>query len=350
MPRRKVIPPPKETPNKRRKKSGPRGASESSTGSSTGSPTGCGTGCGTGNVNDIDYDKLANAILKQSGQVPGVPTMAEEILELDEENHLGAIANSSGETNSTPVTQSITDFVQNILTSGEPATPKSAPICLTDGIPLAAPISHRLKAKIWGDQFIDLRLLLQRQEEPISLSIATGSITVQHNATKNKMPLSIQQWTDAFLIFMAVYLERHQNQASHLLKYCFFIRELQKTLGDKAWITYDESFRQLKEANPHLPWQKPVEELRVKAATYTNLQTHLQPFRKNTGKMPVKFCFAFNNGGPCIRNPCPYSHTCQHCFGQHPKAKCRVNKKKPFSSNNFKPHSTANPNQTRTTT
>ncbi|XP_055997871.1 uncharacterized protein LOC130047269, partial [Ostrea edulis] len=232
--------------------------------------------------------------------------------------------------NSTSVAQNIAKFVNNILHTGEPATlpHKSDSICLTDGISLAATIPHRLKAKIWENQFIDLRLIMQRQEEPISLNIAAGSITVQQSSSKNKVPLSIQQWTDAFLIFMAVYIEKHQDQPSHLLKYwVFFTRELQqqqKTLGDKVWYIYDESFRQPKETNPDNLWQKPVEELRVKAATSINFQTHLQPFRKNTGKMPVKFYFAFNNGVQCTHKPCPCAHSRQACFGQHPRTNCRV--------------------------
>lgn len=92
--------------------------------------------------------------------------------------------------------------------------------------------------------------------------------------------MSIQQWTDAFLIFMGIFIEKYPEQAPHLLKYCYFIREMNKMLGDKAWRIYDENFRMLKET-VELPWQKPVEELRIKAAS-SNYQFQ-QPFRANTG-------------------------------------------------------------------
>ncbi|XP_056006712.1 uncharacterized protein LOC130050528, partial [Ostrea edulis] len=140
-----------------------------------------------------------------------------------------------------------------------------------------------------------------------------------------RTPLSIQQWTDAFFIFMGIYIEKFPDQAPHLLKYCYYIRELSKLLGDKAWSLYDENFRLLKQSTD-LPWQKPVEELRIKAASiHYQLQ---QPFRSSTGNKPIKFCYAFNNGNQCIHNPCPYTHKYQACSGSHARVNCRVRKQK----------------------
>lgn len=59
--------------------------------------------------------------------------------------------------------------------------------------------------------------------------------------------MSIQQWTDAFLIFMGIFIQKYPEQAPHLLKYCYFIREINKMSGDKDWKIYDENFRMLKE-------------------------------------------------------------------------------------------------------
>ncbi|XP_056003560.1 uncharacterized protein LOC130049684 [Ostrea edulis] len=225
-------------------------------------------------------------------------------------------------------TSSVAKLVNALLNQdeGEPATAQVRNvISLSDGIPPGAATSQRLKAKVWASQFIDLSLLLQRREEPISLSITTGSVTVQQRHSKPKAPLSIQQWTDAFLIFMGIYIEKFPDQAPHLLKYCYYIRELSKLLGDKAWSVYDENFRMLKKSTD-FPWQKPVEELRIKAAsTHYQLQ---QPFRSSTGNKPIKFCYAFNNGDQCIHNPCPCTHKCQACSGSHARVNCRVRKQK----------------------
>lgn len=80
---------------------------------------------------------------------------------------------------------------------------------------------------------------------------------------------------------MAIYIEKYPEQAPHLLKYCFFIREMHKMLGDKTWRVYDENFRMLRESSD-LPWQKPVEELNVKASAMCNFQSQ-QPFRTKQG-------------------------------------------------------------------
>uniref|UniRef100_A0A8W8NNP8 C3H1-type domain-containing protein n=1 Tax=Magallana gigas TaxID=29159 RepID=A0A8W8NNP8_MAGGI len=109
-------------------------------------------------------------------------------------------------------------------------------------------------------------------------------------------------------------------------------------LGDKAWRIYDENFRMLKET-VELPWQKPVEELRVKAAS-SNYQFQ-QPFRANTGNKPIRFCYAFNNGEQCTYNPCSFAHRCQSCSGSHARANCRYRKQKPTLS----PSSKQSPSQ-----
>lgn len=104
------------------------------------------------------------------------------------------------------------------------------------------------------------------------------SVTLQQGFSKPKTP--IQQWTDAFLIYMAIYIEKYLEQAPRLLKYCFFIREMHKMFGNKSWRVYDENFRMLRESSD-LQWQKPVEELRVQftipaALSYKCLQQTYQ--------------------------------------------------------------------------
>ena len=103
----------------------------------------------------------------------------------------------------------------------------------------------------------------------------TFSVTVLckdmlHQDSKFKNPISIAYWTDAFLLFFsqAIYLEIYPTEAPHLLKYCHTVRELQRLHGDAAFRTYDERFRKLKESK-NVPWQKPISELTLKAATLT---------------------------------------------------------------------------------
>ncbi|XP_052694795.1 uncharacterized protein LOC128173113 isoform X1 [Crassostrea angulata] len=302
----------------------------------------------------INYDLLAAAILRQSQTLSQNQTNSSDttmdILQPcvqnqgDMEAHAHPMASQQTTTSTVSDNQpqqNIADLVSALLQQdgqGEPATANLKNVIdLSDGIPLGAATPHRLKAKIWANQFIDLGLLLQRREDPISLNISSGSLIVQQGSSKPKLPMSIQRWTDAFLIFMGIFIEKYPEQAPHLLKYCYFIREMNKMLGDKAWRIYDENFRMLKET-VELPWQKPVEELRIKAAS-SNYQFQ-QPFRANTGNKPIRFCYAFNNGEQCTHNPCSFAHRCQSCSGSHARANCRFRKQKPTNTNTVTKSST----------
>uniref|UniRef100_A0A8W8NJ74 C3H1-type domain-containing protein n=1 Tax=Magallana gigas TaxID=29159 RepID=A0A8W8NJ74_MAGGI len=178
----------------------------------------------------------------------------------------------------------------------------------------------------------DNLISVTEDEEPLTLCITPGVINVQHSL-KSKTPMFISQWTDAFLIFINIRIQKHPSEAPHLLKYMSFIREMQRLHGDVAWRTYDESFRKLRESLA-VDWQKPIEELRGKCIAMSNKQNFGQPFR---GKQPgkVRFCFAYNQGGKCKLFPCPYSHSCQLCNGNHPKHKCSSSTQRTREARNY---------------
>ena len=151
------------------------------------------------------------------------------------------------------------------------------------------------------------------------MTISSGVINLNQES-KFQTPISIGQWTDAFLVFSAIYLEKY---APHLLKYCHMVRELQRLYGDTAFRSYDERFRKLRESR-NVPWQKPKAELTLKAATTPKQfspKPQPQPFR-------VQYCFTFNRGERCKRNPCRFKHICSQCRGNHPKSKCSTLPKK----------------------
>lgn len=51
---------------------------------------------------------------------------------------------------------------------GEPARATQLSVDIKEGIPLEASISSKVKSKIWNNEFIDLKSLLQTTEEPVS--------------------------------------------------------------------------------------------------------------------------------------------------------------------------------------
>ncbi|XP_056006759.1 uncharacterized protein LOC125660074 [Ostrea edulis] len=271
----------------------------------------------------IDYAKLATEILKQQAVQQGanadIPTPQSQAMSIRVRWQ-----------------QKLTNLVTQIF-EGEPAgtlhNPNMLGISITDGIPLGASTPSKIKTIIWANEFIDLRcLLLHQEEDPVTLFITPGIINFQHSQ-KSKTPLSINQWTDAFLVFKCIILQKDPTQAPHLLKYMAFIRELQKLHGDAAWRAYDESFRNLRES-VNLPWQKPVEELRGRAVAMSSRNSFGQPFwGKQAGKVGgVKFCYAYNQGNKCKTTPCPFTHICQNCKGQHPKIKCKAGDKTEYGS------------------
>ncbi|XP_062601970.1 uncharacterized protein LOC134263599 isoform X2 [Saccostrea cucullata] len=196
---------------------------------------------------NIDYDKLATAILKQSHahnglslqpqEAPSVPaatshssdTLPKSTADPQSSSvpgpssqqpsaqQLSAQQPTSSVSSSTPVLGTLLDQVF----AGEPARASDLPYSSTivsDGIPLGSSVSSKLKSKIWNNEFIDFRSLQNTREEPLSVSISTGVIKL-HQSPKCKSPISISQWTDAFFVFSAVYIEKYPAEAPNLLKY-----------------------------------------------------------------------------------------------------------------------------------
>lgn len=127
--------------------------------------------------------------------------------------------------------------------TGEPAMPidlTNPAAIISDGIPLSSSVSVKIKSKVLNNEFIDFRTLLSTREEPLSVSISSGVINL-HQGPKFKTRISIAQWTDAFLIFAEVYIEKYLTEAPHLLKYGHTIKEIHQLHGDNAFRLYDET-------------------------------------------------------------------------------------------------------------
>lgn len=285
----------------------------------------------------IDYNKLAEAMLAISKQQPeNAPSQNTS----DDRQMPVTLESPSTSQSAEPATTSTLGTLLDQIFLGDRSThkdlsPLSKTISLTDGIPLSSTVSQKTKTKIWNNEFVDLRSLLSVRDEPLSVSISSGIINVQQSP-KFKFPISISQWTDAFLIFASIYIEKFPQEAPHLFKYCHMVREIQQLHGDNAFRAYDEHFRKLRESVV-APWQIPVQELRLKAITlpkpgYQNKTALNQPFR-------VKYCYQFNKGERCTRSPCQFRHSCMQCKGNHPKVKCSYSFK---SNSNSK---STNPNQ-----
>jgi len=194
--------------------------------------------------------------------------------------HLGTAMDSAGDhltINNNSVRTSIIDFQSSLdfepTASSQPnlTMPTAAPSatvtgtspdsiwCAADDIFIHVPIA--IRRQIWSGSYINMALLLKGAMElndicsgSIFQITANGTIEAKAKECKEKVQ-SIAKWTDAFMIFMAVYLKQHAAKAGEMLQYMALIREAAVRHGDYHWRTYDEQFR-IRQATSPMSWAK----------------------------------------------------------------------------------------------
>ncbi|XP_056014377.1 uncharacterized protein LOC130052689 [Ostrea edulis] len=294
----------------------------------------------------IDYEKLARHIVQEQARAQNANVPPEQTSPNSRHQIDGTCEDIPTTSNQAISSDNVTTILDAVF-QGESAR-NPTPITISDNIPLGATVPMKTKCKIWANEFIDLRTLLPNYtDDPLSITIKAGKIDVEQSQ-KQKSPLSINQWIDAFITFMSIYLQRYPAEACNLLKYCAYIREISRLHVDEAWRGYDETFRKLRESSL-LPWQQPVPELRLRVAVMGpkfSDKSH-PPYAKKSNFRPQKVCFAYNRGDKCSVSPCKYVHVCQECGNRHPRTKC-------FAKPKPQPHqpsrTSSNPSKTSNTT
>jgi hypothetical protein len=158
-----------------------------------------------------------------------------------------------------------------------------------EGFALGASVAPAIRGKILSDEYICLGLLLTpNQSDEFAVSVSQNALQVKQ-INKNKGIFSIDQWSQAFSIFMSVYLEKFPNQVQQLLKYSFTIREMAKTFQGYAWRSYDENFR-LCRATSLWPWDKINQELYMRSVSSSFAATLPQP---QFARPPIEGTIAF---------------------------------------------------------
>lgn len=135
---------------------------------------------------------------------------------------------------------------------------------LHSGHQLGQGIDVKVKSKIWAEEYIPLGSLIFKQSSD-KLEAVQGkdnSFTFQQKEHKYYFR-NLQQWMNAFHIFVAVYCEKCPAQAHCLMKYIATIKKLSNDVGHKAAFYYDE-FRIRRAENPaQMPWEKINAELHM---------------------------------------------------------------------------------------
>lgn len=66
-------------------------------------------------------------------------------------------------------------------------------------------------------------------------------------------PLSIERWTDAFIVYMHFFCMRFLEQREHMHRYIHLIRSMEQSAPPGAWMGYDREFWVMRQSKPSLP-------------------------------------------------------------------------------------------------
>ena len=124
-------------------------------------------------------------------------------------------------------------------------------------------------------------------------------------AQNSKRINSIDQWTSAFQIFVAVYTVRFPDMAPALMKYSATVRDL--ATKNAHWKYYDENFRFLRQKSL-FPWDEIHRNSFQPSSQVSSAKQIKQPF-------PRGFCWKFHQGDKCFG--CNFKHECFKCGASH---------------------------------
>lgn len=204
--------------------------------------------------------------------------------------------------------------------------------CVGDDLSIHIPI--KLVRQIQGGDYINLALMLKGAVELTDFCRGTtlrlgenGVLESKVNTCKDKLS-SIERWTDAFIVYMSVYLKKYPGKAGEMLQYMSLIRECSRRQGGYAWRSYDEQFR-LRQSMFPSSWSAVNQDLWLRCMSTRDISNDPLVVQKPIGK-----CFEYNKGH-CPWPSCKYSHSCTACGQAHPHIYCPSSMlDKPFNGYN----------------
>ena len=186
------------------------------------------------------------------------------------------------------------------------------------------------KEKIWKGDYVPMSAMLVNSQASISATSWSfqqvgENLVAQHTLQSKKEIKDIGTWTNAFIIFMGVYMLKHAHRGQELLKYLASIRSYAQGFSTEAWLGYDVEFRMKQEREPTRSWAVSDMEAYARMLMYSRLPQHVTTkggpqqagFSAGRAPLPQKTnlpCFAFNRG-ECSKGEhlCRFRHICQTC-------------------------------------
>ena len=122
-------------------------------------------------------------------------------------------------------------------------------------VPLGSLVDRKVKAKIWAGQFVELDTLVgEFSESPVLIfDTQNRNPSVQMCENVSRRIFNVAQWTDAFLVYVAIYTECHPTDVASILKYVQLVRSMAASARNNMFIAYDRDFRKLR-AHNNMPW------------------------------------------------------------------------------------------------
>ena len=187
---------------------------------------------------------------------------------------------------------------------------------------ISSHVPNQICQKIWAHEYINLNLLLKGNVELQDFCSGgvlhitdKGQVESRPKLVKEKIT-TIDQWTDAFLIFASIYLKKYPGKMQEILHYMSIIREAATRSFSLSWRTYDEQFR-IRQASNVQSWAKLNSDLWLRVMTANTYALQSGP-----SHWPKAHCLDFNNGF-CSFKPCKFTHACSHCGGSnHGRQSC----------------------------
>ena len=185
--------------------------------------------------------------------------------------------------------------------------------------PIDVHLDPKTKSKIFCNEFVNFNTLISANSTGEEYNLQFDGSTVSL-VPKNRIQQirTMDQWTEAFHIFVSVYIQAHPGETQNLMKYAHTIQSLFKQSGFAAAMSYDTSFRRWRQQQPSLLWEVVNAELFLHASTISlgkvqPVQGQFQgPFRGNRPTMANKNrCWSFAKNGTCPRgSACRFQHLC----------------------------------------
>ena len=196
---------------------------------------------------------------------------------------------------------------------------------------LISGIPDSVRIRIWEFRYIDLAVLIHRQDTSFGVGFETGEVGPEmvFRHKQSRAVQTLEEWDKAFARFHAIMIKRHPQLSEALIAHHQQVKKVAANRGD--WMAYDEAFRR-GVADGSIKWGQMNAGLLMDAMLFSKpgpAPNRGQAPQKNKGPktsqhyVPAGFCFALHKGGDCTRSGCTWNHSCPQCNRGHSLRNCR---------------------------